>query len=158
MANKLLTQHRDKVQAILGRYPQRRSAMLPLLWFVQEQHGWVVPEYIHDIAELVGSSPTEVMECVTFYTMFHQAPPGKYHVRVCTTLPCALCGAEGLRDYLEEKLGVEAGGDRSADGKWSLEAVECLGACINAPMMLINDREHYRLDRKQVDAILATCK
>jgi NADH-quinone oxidoreductase E subunit len=154
MANQLLEQHREKVETILAKYPSRRSAMLPLLWLVQEEHGWVVPDRVQDVAELAGSTATEVMECVTFYTMFHQQPVGKHHIRVCTTLPCALCGAEGLSQYLQEKLKVEAGGV-SADGQWSLENVECLGACINAPMMLVNDREYYRLTRKKVDGILA---
>jgi NADH-quinone oxidoreductase E subunit len=154
MANELLEKHRGEVEKILAKYPQRRSAMLPLLWLVQEKAGWIVPERVQDVADLAGASPTEVMECVTFYTMYHQAPPGKYHIRVCTTLPCALRGAEGLSECLQKKLNVEAGAGPTKDGKWSLENVECLGACINAPMMLINDREHYRLNRAKVDEIL----
>jgi NADH-quinone oxidoreductase E subunit len=155
MANELLEKHRDKVEKIIAKYPQRRSAMLPLLWLVQEENGWVVPERVHDVAELTGTSPTEVMECVTFYTMYHQAKPGKHHIRVCTTICCALRGGEGLSEYLQKKLDVKPGAGPSKDGKWSLENVECLGACVNAPMMLINDREHYFLNRKSVDEILA---
>jgi len=157
MANALLDKHRAKVETILAKYPERRSAMLPLLWLVQEDAGWVVPDRVHDVAELVGSTPTEVMECVTFYTMFHQSPPGKHHIRVCGTVPCALCGAAGLANYLSEKLKVDVGGV-SDDGEWSLEVVECLGACVNAPMMLINDREHYSLTRAKVDSIIAGLK
>jgi len=158
MANVLLQEHRSRVETLLASYPEKRATLLPLLWLVQEAYGYIAPERIQDVADIAAVTPTEVMECVTFYTMYHQAPVGKYHIRVCTTLPCALCGAEGLSEYLEEKLGIEANGEPSEDGVWSLENVECLGACINAPMMLVNDREYYHLTRAKVDALLGELK
>ena len=158
MANVLLEQHAARVQALIDSYPDRRATLLPLLWLVQETHGYIHPDRIRDVAEIAHVTPTEVMECVTFYTMYHQEPVGKYHIRVCTTLPCALCGGEGLSEYLQEKLGISADKVPSPDGLWSLENVECLGACISAPMMLVNDREYYKLTRAKVDAIIEELK
>ena len=144
-------------QETIAKYPsgKQASAVIPLLWRAQEQHaGWLPEPAIRYVGDMLDMPYIRVYEIATFYTMFHQQPVGKYHVRVCTTLPCALCGAEGLSEYLQDKLKVEVGGV-SDDGMWSLENVECLGACINAPMMLVNDREYYRLNRKQVDDVLA---
>jgi NADH-quinone oxidoreductase E subunit len=158
MANQLLEEHRDRIETLLASYPEQQATLLPLLWIVQETYGYIEPDSIADVAEIADVTPTEVMECVTFYTMYHQEPVGKYHIRVCTTLPCALSGGEGLSEYLQEKLGIKADKGVSDDGLWSLENVECLGACIEAPMMLINDREYYQLTRAKVDDIVTELK
>jgi NADH-quinone oxidoreductase subunit E len=114
-------------------------------------------EAMEEVAEVVGIQPAEVREIVTFYSMFREEPVGRYVLGVCGTLSCALCGGEGLLEYLQEKLGIEPGGTTD-DGLLSLEVIMCLGACAWAPAMLVNDQLHVLLTRAKVDAILEKCR
>ncbi|MCX8035916.1 MAG: NADH-quinone oxidoreductase subunit NuoE [Candidatus Sumerlaeia bacterium] len=153
----LSLQRRKWLTSLARRYPQRRSIALPAVWAVQYDWGFIPAPAIEEIAEVVGITPAAVREIVTFYSMFREAPVGRYLIGVCGTLSCALCGAEGLLDYLQEKLGIKPG-ETTPDGLFSLEVMMCLGACAWAPAMLVNQRIHVRLTRTRVDEILAWCR
>ena len=142
-----------KVDAIVGRYPQAKAAVLPVLWEVQKAEGWVTSEAEAWVADRLGVSAAHVHGCVTFYTMYKQRPLGKYHIQVCTTLTCMLRGCDGLLDHLKQKLGIEEG-QVTSDGKFSLVRVECLGSCGTAPMFQLNDDYHEDLSLEKVDALL----
>ena len=142
-----------KVDEVVARYPQRQAAMLPVLWLVQRSQGWVSLEAEEWIARRLGVAPSHVHGCVTFYTMYKQKASGRHHVQVCTTLSCMLRGCDELMSHLEKKLGIHAGGT-TADGKFSLVKVECLGSCGTAPMLQLNDDYHENLTPESLDRLL----
>lgn len=125
-------------QAQLGKYPEGRqaSAVIPLLWRAQEQEGWLTRPAIECVAAMLGLAKIRVLEVASFYFMFQLAPVGRYHIQVCGTLSCMLCGAEDLIGACKEKIGPNAHAVYR-DGMFSWEEVECLGACSNAPMVQI---------------------
>jgi NADH-quinone oxidoreductase subunit E len=130
----------EKAHWWIAKFPpgRQQSAVIALLWLVQKQEGWVPEPALRVVADLLGMAVIRVLECVTFYTMFQLEPVGSLaHVQVCGTPPCALCGAGELMELLETEIGPKE--HRSADGKFSWEEVECMGACVNAPMAAIND-------------------
>lgn len=145
------------IEALLTRYPRKGSALLPALTLIQEEKGWVPPECMEYVAGKIGVSPAFVAGVVSFYTMFHPRPVGRHHIQVCMTLPCALRGAGEVMRHLERRLGIRRGGV-TADGRFSLAAVECLAACDQAPFCQVNDREFGPLDPKAIDAILEGLK
>ena len=123
----------------IAKYPQGRqqSAVIPLLWRAQEQAGgWLPQKAIEAVADLLGMAKIRVLEVATFYTMFNLSPVGRFHVQFCGTTPCMLRGADGLKKVLERVIGHE--NEVTADGTFSWTEVECLGACVNAPMVQIN--------------------
>jgi NADH-quinone oxidoreductase subunit E len=126
------------VKGQVAKYPQGReaSAVIPLLWKAQEQEGWVTEPAIRAIADLLGMAHIRVLEVATFYTMFNLEPVGKYLVQLCGTTPCMLRGSEELKKVCRRKIGEQEHVTR--DGKFSWREVECLGACVNAPMVQIN--------------------
>jgi NADH-quinone oxidoreductase subunit E len=142
-----------RIHELLGRFPQRGSALLPALHLIQDEKGSVSLESMAYVAETIGLSPAFVASVVSFYTLFHREPVGRYHIQVCRTLPCALRGAGDLVAHLEARLGIKKG-QTTPDGRFSLACVECLGACDTAPMLQINDEDHGPLDARKVDAIL----
>ncbi|NLC58951.1 MAG: NADH-quinone oxidoreductase subunit NuoE [Armatimonadetes bacterium] len=144
---------RAEVEEILARYPERRSALLPLLHLVQREEGYISEAAMREVAEIVGCRPVDVFDVVTFYTVYHRQPVGKYLLEVCRTLSCALLGGRKLTRHLEERLGIQAG-ETTADGLFTLREVECIGACSNAPAMLINNRIYENLTPEKLDAIL----
>ena len=126
-------------KAQIAKYPQGReaSAVIPLLWRAQEQAGgWLPQKAIEHVAEILGMARIRVLEVATFYTMFNLAPVGKFHVQLCGTTPCVLRGADKLLKLCHDKLGEQM--HVTADGKLSWVEVECLGACVNAPVAQIN--------------------
>ena len=139
----------------MAKFPEGRqqSAVIPLLWLVQKQEGWVPEPALRVVADLLSMPVIRVFENVTFYTMFQLQPVGAVaHVQLCGTTPCMLCGAGDLRAVLEEKVGPR---DRpSADGRFSWEEVECMGACANAPMVAIGDYYYEDLTAQSLGAIL----
>ncbi|GIW73047.1 MAG: NADH dehydrogenase subunit E [Planctomycetota bacterium] len=143
---------------LLGRYPQRRAVLLPLLRIIERERGRIDQAGIELAAELIGISPAEVLSVVTFYTHFKCDLPGRrdgrYVIWVCNTLPCALRGARQLTQALEQKLGIAAGGV-TPDGRFSLRKTECLASCDTAPCMQIDDRHYDRVTAEQLDEILA---
>jgi len=124
----------------IAKYPAGRqaSAVMPLLWLAQYQEGWVSRAGMDVIAGMLDMAPIRVYEVATFYTMYNLKPVGKHLVQICRTTPCWLRGSDGLTDLCKKKLGVDLHGT-SADGKFTVMEVECLGACVNAPMVQIND-------------------
>ena len=126
-----------QAEKLIARYPagKQQSALLPLLFIAQRQHeGWLPKVAMDYIASILGMAPIKVYEVATFYTMYNLQPVGKYHLQVCTTTPCWLRGSEEIVRACEVKLGIKVG-ETTADGKFTLTEVECLGACVNAPMM-----------------------
>ena len=125
----------------LAKYPadQRISAVMACLSIIQQERGWVSPESEQEVAEYIGIAPIAVHEVTTFYNMFNQRPVGKYKLNVCTNLPCQLRDGQNALQYLEKKLGV-AMGETTPDGLFTLQQSECLGACADSPVLLVNDR------------------
>src|SRR5262245_3781417 len=142
-------------KARIARYPEGRqaSAVIPLLWRAQEQTGgWLPQKAMEYVAELLGMARIRVLEVATFYTMFNLAPVGKFHVQLCTTTPCMLRGSEALKEVCEQRIGEPM--HVTADGTFSWVEVECLGACVNAPMAQINVDYYEDLDAASFEKVL----
>jgi NADH-quinone oxidoreductase subunit E len=144
----LSAQTREAAERLIARYPQPRSALLPLLYLVQAEHGFVSREGMTEVASWLDLTTAEVAAVATFYTMFKRAPLGEYLVSVCTQPPCALAGAVRVVRALEKELGVQCG-ETTADGRVSLEEVECLCACDGAPVLQVNYEDYARLTEEQ---------
>ncbi len=142
-----------QVDALVAKYPKPKAALLPVLWEVQKSKGWIDGNSEAWVAERLGVSPSHVHGAVTFYTMYKQRQLGKYHIQVCTTLSCMLRGCDEMLDHIKNKLGIEPG-QVTADGKFSLVQVECLGSCGTAPMLQLNDDYHEDLTLEGVDRLL----
>lgn len=142
-----------KVDAIVGRYPERKAALLPVLWLVQRTRGWIDGPSEEWVASRLGVSASHVHGVVTFYTMYKPRPFGRYHIQVCTTLSCMLRGSDDIVGHLERKLGIRPG-ETTSDGKFSLVKVECLGSCGTAPMLQLNDDYHENLSIEGLDRLL----
>lgn len=131
-----------EAENIIAQYPQRKAAIMPLLWLVQEKLGYIPKEAINEVAELTGTTPTHVEAVVKFYEMFHEHPVGKYQLMLCTNVSCLLRGADKTLQKLKEVLGIEVG-ETTPDGLFTLEEVECLAACDKAPVLLVNAVELF---------------
>ncbi len=142
-----------KVEQIFSQYPDKKSATLPLLHLAQSQHGYISNSVINTIADLVDCHPAIVMDCVSFYTMLYTKPQGRHIIQVCQTLSCSLNGADSLVDYVSDKYEIEPG-ETSADGRFTLMKVECLGSCGTAPVVQINKEYHEGLSSQQFDKLL----
>lgn len=138
---------------IIARYPKPRSAMIPLLHLAQEQNGYVPQDAMEEVAELVGVSPAEVLGTLSFYEMFKQIQPGRYQVNICHGISCFLCGAGELLSHAEGKLSIKSGGT-TPDGMFSLEAVECIAACTEAPALQVNYRYSHRSTSETFDELV----
>ena len=136
---RLTAENERRVRDLIGLYPQSRSALIPALHVAQEEEGWLSPEVMEHIAELMGITPAEVLGTASFYEMLRTEPVGRYMVSVCTNIACLLNGGYELLEHAEEQLGVGPGGT-TADGEFTLEEVECIALCGNAPCMTINWR------------------
>jgi NADH-quinone oxidoreductase subunit E len=132
------------MQKLMGRYPQPRSALLPMLYLVQAEHAFVSREGMAEVADLLGLSRAEVAAVATFYTMFKRRPCGKWLVSVCTNVSCDLAGGSKIFERLHEHLGDDATAV-TADGLFTIEEVECLGACDGAPVVQVNYENYERL-------------
>jgi len=150
---KLSEETRGKILGLKDRFPQRRSAVLPALYYAQADAGWLDEETLLEVARILDVPPNMTTEVVGFYTMFDREPRGKYKLEVCRNLSCALKGSGKMVDYIANRLGIGVG-ETTADGKFTLLEAECLGACGYAPMMMIGPNFYENLDREQVDAIL----
>ena len=136
--NALRQRYGEEIEGVLAKYPadQKRSAVMPLLYIAQREHGYITREQLDQIAEILGISPTDVASIVGFYTLYHDEPGGKYRIQVCNDLPCALRGADEFLSRLCENLGITIGGT-TADGLVTVEAVMCLASCDRAPMFQV---------------------
>ena len=144
----------EEISALPARFPEIRSAVMPALDIAQEELGYLTQEAMTEVAELLKLDPGYVEGVATFYSLFHLEPIGKHHFYVCTNLSCTLRGAVELCDHIKKRVGVEDFEEVSADGLFSLEEVECLGACEYAPMMRYQHRFHYDLTPEKVDALI----
>jgi NADH-quinone oxidoreductase subunit E len=138
---------------IISRYPRPKSALIPLLHLAQEQDGYVADDAIEHIAELLGLTPAEVLGTCSFYEMFKREPVGRYLVNICTNLSCQLMGAEELLHHAEHTLGIRPGGT-TEDGSITLEDVECIAACTEAPCLQVNYRYAYRVTPERFDQLV----
>jgi len=134
-------------------YPQRQSALLPALYAAQGEIGYLPDEALDEVAELLDLPPAEVGSVASFYTMFYRHPVGKNIISLCTNLSCHLLGADTLAAYLSKKLGI-GNGETTADGKITLEFVECIGACDFAPAMLVNGTLYKNMTEEKVDRLI----
>ena len=137
----------------LAKYPVKRSAILPLMFIVQRERGYLDPPAVQYLANRLELRVTDIWEVATFYSMIHTKPVGKYHIQVCKTLSCKILGSDKITKYCADKLGIQVG-ETTADGRFSLSAVECLGSCGTAPMFQINFDYHEDLTTEKVDRIL----
>ena len=131
---------RDRLEALFPRFPTRQGCLLPALWIVQEERGWISPAAMAEVAEVLGLTPAYVRGVVTFYTMYHTHPVGRHFIQVCTTSPCHLCGSDEVLAALLRETGCGELGATSADGLFTVIEVECLGACgFTTPIMIGDD-------------------
>lgn len=142
-----------KIDEIIARYPVRRSALLPVLWVVQQHVGYLPDEALAWAADKLGLTVMDVATTVSFYTMFARRPLGRYHIQVCTNVSCLLGGCEEIEAHLKKKLGIGFG-ETTPDGRFTLSEVECIGACSWAPAMQINFDFYHHLTPEKVDRIL----
>jgi len=144
----------DEYRSVLARYPTRRAALMPVLWIAQREFGWLslpVQEYVAELMELPLAWVTSV---ASFYTMYWKEPKGRWHLQVCRNLSCQLRGAGAVQHAMEAKLGIH-GGERTADGRFSLEEVECLASCDTAPVLQVNNEQyHEHLDVPRALALI----
>lgn len=138
-------------EEVLTHYPTKRAAILPTFWLAQEEFGYLSPDVMEYVAQLLDLSPAYVAAVASFYTMFDKQPMGKFHLQVCTNLSCTLLGAERIVECLEKKLGIRPG-ETTADKKFSLSEVECLGSCGTAPVLQVSNGDYY--ENLTVDSVL----
>ena len=149
-----------KIDRELAKFPadQRQSAVMAALAIAQDEHGWVSPEVMQDLADYVGMPAIAVQEVATFYNMYDLKPIGKHKVTICTNLPCALSGGEKAAAYLKEKLGIDYR-QTTADGQFTLVEGECMGACGDSPVLLVNNKRMCgHMSNEKIDALLTGLK
>ena len=144
---------RAKFEKVIARYPLKRSAIVPLLMFGQDEIGYVSDELINEVARAVEVRPIEVIEDIGYYSMLHRQPIGKYNFQVCTNVSCLLRGGDKILDHCSKRLGI-GHKQTTGDGKFSLEEVECLGACCGAPAMQVNYDYYENLTPDKIDALI----
>ncbi|PIR17065.1 MAG: NADH-quinone oxidoreductase subunit NuoE [Deltaproteobacteria bacterium CG11_big_fil_rev_8_21_14_0_20_49_13] len=157
MSFRLSTEREDKLHEVIKRYPSTRAALLPALWLVQEDAGYVSDEAIEYVAMQLDVPVADVYGAVTFYTMFNRRKIGRHHIQLCTNICCWLRGSEEMLKYLKAKLGIGAG-ETTEDGAITLSTVECLGACGDAPMMMVDLDYHENLTFEKLDGIIKECR
>jgi NADH-quinone oxidoreductase subunit E/NADH dehydrogenase (ubiquinone) flavoprotein 2 len=148
---------KERIEAVLAHYPNKQAGLLPVLRLVQSEKGFISAEDERIVAALLGLRPIKVREVVTFYTMLARKPLGQFHIQVCSNLSCSLAGGEKILEHLKARLGIQAG-QTTSDGKYTLTEVECLGACEQAPCMMVNFDYYANLDPEKIDRILEGLK
>ena len=151
-------ERRRRLDDLLTRYPTKMAALLPALWIVQEAHGWVSERAMAEVAEVLELTPAYVKGVVTFYTMYHQHPVGRYFIQVCTTSPCGICGAEDVVKALLRHTGCGELGVTSADGRFTVIEVECLGACGFPTPIMVNEEFVESVTPERVPDLLASLR
>ena len=149
-----------KIDRELAKFPadQRQSAVMAALAIAQDEYGWVSPEVMQDVADYIGMPAIAVQEVATFYNMYDLKPVGKHKVTICTNLPCALSGGEKAAAYLKEKLGIDYR-QTTADCQFTLVEGECMGACGDSPVLLVNNKRMCsHMSNEKIDALLAELK
>ncbi len=157
MSFKFTEENLKKIEETRKKYPTALAAVMDMVYIAQEQNGYISNEAMEEIANVLGIDKVNVLSVVTFYTMYHTKPTGKYHVQVCTNVSCMLRGAYEIWDGVKEKLGIDHM-QVTSDGKYSLEEVECMGACGYAPMIAVNEDYFENLDKEKVFEIIDSLK
>lgn len=149
----------EEMRSHLGKYPKdrSRSALIPLLFVIQRERGYIDNPGVNYLANFLGLEVTDIWETATFYSMFNLHAVGKYHIQMCKTLSCKIMGEPELTDHICSKLGIKAG-ETTEDGKFTVTRVECLGSCGTAPMMQIGFDYHENLTKEKLNEILEDCK
>ena len=157
MEFKFTQENLNKIEQETKKYPHPKPAVMAALYLGQEQNGFISNEVIKEVADVLGITAEEVLGVVTFYTMYHQKPMGKFHIQVCTNVSCMLRGGYEIWDQVKDKFGIEHLGV-TIDQKFSLEEVECMGSCGTAPMIAVNEDYYENLTKEQVEKILESLK
>ncbi len=144
---------KDRIEEIVERYPNRRSAIMPALFLAQEEYSHLSSKVFLEVAGILDVPEIWVYEIATFYSMFNTEPVGRFHIQVCDNVSCMLRGSDALVAHLENRLAISAG-ETTPDDLFSLCTVECLGSCDTAPVLMVNDTYHEGLDEAKVDEIL----
>lgn len=153
MEFKFTSENLEKVNDAVKRYPEKQAAVMPALWIAQEQNGWISNEVMKEVASVLDMNPEDVLGVVTFYTMYHKKPMGKYHLQVCTNVSCMLRGAYDIYENVKKNLGID-NMQVTSDQKFSLEEVECMGSCGTAPMIAVNEDYFENVTAEKVEEII----
>ena len=149
---------RQTLDNIIKKYPAKKAALLPALWLAQEQYGgWLPPEAMQEVAGYLELPPAEVQGVATFYSMYNKEPIGKFHIEVCHNIACMVRGSDELIEHMEANLGICVG-QTTHDGKFTLHSAECLGACANAPCLMIGDKYYENVTPQMADEIIEELK
>lgn len=151
--NKIETQQKEKIKKILTYYPDKQSALLPILFYLQDKNRYLDDMVLWELSEILTLDYQTIKEITEYYVMLRTRPVGKKLIRLCTNVACTLCGAEELLAYISEKLGIKVG-ETSKDGKYSLFTAHCLACCDDGPALQINDKYYKHISRKDVDQLL----
>lgn len=149
-----------KIDREIAKYPadQKQSAVMAALAIAQDEKGWLAPEVMQAVADYLGMPAIAVQEVATFYAMYNLKPTGKHKITICTNLPCALSGGDAAANYLKEKLGVDFKGT-TTDGAFTLQEGECMGACGDAPVLLVNNKRMCsHMSNEKIDALVEELK
>ncbi|MCZ2149525.1 MAG: NAD(P)H-dependent oxidoreductase subunit E [Bryobacterales bacterium] len=148
-----------KLEKLMNSYPpgRKKSALIPMLMFTQDEVGSITPELVEEVARRIGIPTVQVDEVVTYYSMLHRKPMGKHHVQVCTNISCLLWDGDELYEHACKKLGI-GHKEVTADGEFSLEEVECMGACSWAPAIQVNYDFHHHVTKEKLDEIIDSLK
>ncbi|MBI1936960.1 MAG: NAD(P)H-dependent oxidoreductase subunit E [Ignavibacteriales bacterium] len=157
MEFKFTEENLARINEVRKKYPTSLAAVMPVVYIAQDQNGFISSEVMTEIASVLGIDKVNVLSVVTFYTMYHTKQMGKYHVQVCTNVSCMLRGAYDIWDQVKNKLGIQ-NMEVSSDGTFSLEEVECMGACGYAPMIAVNEDYYENLTKEKVEEILDSLK
>lgn len=146
-------ENKNKVEELRKRYPTAQALVLPVLWMVQEQDGYISEDSMKYVGTLLNIPYSHILGVVTFYTMLQKKSAGRHHIEVCTNVSCMLRGSGKILEHIEKRLGIKVG-ETSHDKKWTLSEAECLGSCGTAPMLAIGDEYYENLTMEKVDTLL----
>lgn len=146
-----------RVEQLKSRYPEPKAALMPVLWMAQKKWGWLSEDVMSYVGTVMDLPSAHVKGVATFYTMYFKKPMGKHHVQVCTNVSCMLRGGTEIYKHVQERLAI-GNNEATADGVFSLEEVECMGACGGAPMIAINETFHESVTTGSVDRLLDACR
>jgi len=153
MGFKFTEENIKRIEKSKKKYPTSKAAVMDVLYIAQEQNGFISQEVIDEVASYLKLDPVDVLGVVSFYLMYHKKPVGKFHIQVCTNVSCMLRGAYDILEEVAHKLGIEEN-EVTSNGKFSIEEVECMGACGGAPMFAINEDYYENLTKEKVNKIL----
>jgi NADH-quinone oxidoreductase subunit E len=155
MEFKFTEENIKRIEASKKKYPTSRAAIMDVLYIAQEQNGFISQEVMKEVASVLEIDAVDVVGVVSFYTMYHQKPVGKFHIQVCTNVSCMLRGGYDILSGVVDKLGIKLN-EVTKDGKFSIEEVECMGSCGTAPMIAVNEEFYENLTKEKVNQILET--